>query len=141
MNASLLSPHPDLEAARRVLERRTLLVEQARADSDERRDAVARGLRELLPEWEWRPPSGGLGIWVRIPGMDGGRFSRLAAEHGVIVRPGSLFSPDGGCRDYIRIALGETPERLREGVKRLAEAWDRARDQPRMDRPAISLTV
>ena len=41
----------------------------------------------------------------------------------MIVRPGPLASPDGGFRDHIRIAYGADPERLVEGVDRLAAAW------------------
>ena len=60
-------------------------------------------------------------LWVRLPDADTSVFSRLAAEHGVIVRPGQLASPDGGYRDHIRIAYGTTPDRLVEGVDRLGD--------------------
>ena len=50
-------------------------------------------------------------------------FSRLAATLGVVVRPGPLASPDGGFRDHIRIAYGSEPDRLVDGVERLAAAW------------------
>ena len=41
-------------------------------------------------------PEGGLSLWVGLPDADAVQFSRLAARHGVIVRPGPLASPDGG---------------------------------------------
>jgi hypothetical protein len=34
-----------------------------------------------------------------------------------------VASPQGGFRDYLRIAVGEDPDRLLEGVRRLAVAW------------------
>ncbi|HEX7345358.1 MAG TPA: hypothetical protein VF253_01105, partial [Candidatus Limnocylindrales bacterium] len=66
---------------------------------------------------------GGLSLWVRLPDADAVQFSRLAARHGVIVRPGPLASPDGGYRDHIRIAFGADPQHLVEAVDRLAAAW------------------
>jgi DNA-binding transcriptional MocR family regulator len=68
-------------------------------------------------------------------------FSRLAAGHGVIVRPGPLASPDGGFRDHIRIAFGETPERLADGVDRLASAWATYTPAARTRRPSIAVSV
>jgi DNA-binding transcriptional MocR family regulator len=68
-------------------------------------------------------------------------FSRLAANHGVIVRPGPLASPDGGFRDHIRIAYGSPPDRLLEGVERLANAWAAYTPTQRTARPTISVSV
>jgi DNA-binding transcriptional MocR family regulator len=126
---------------RRLLVQRSLLAEQTLAAAAERRTVVSESLRELLPDWEWREPAGGLSTWVRLPDADAGRFARIAAEHGVIVRPGPLFSPDGGCRDYLRIAIGEEPDRLREGIVRMAAAWEASRDHVRRERPLLSLSV
>jgi DNA-binding transcriptional MocR family regulator len=126
---------------RRLLVQRSLLAEQTLAAAAERRTVVSESLRELLPDWEWREPAGGLSTWVRLPDADAGRYARIAAEHGVIVRPGPLFSPDGGCRDYLRIAIGEEPDRLREGIVRMAAAWEASRDHVRRERPLLSLSV
>lgn len=125
----------------RLLVRRDDLAIGALAAAAERRAVVSEALRALLPEWEWTEPAGGLSTWVRLPDADAGRFSRVAAEHGVVVRPGPLFSPDGGCRDYVRIAIGEEPERLREGIRRMAAAWESSREAIRRERPLLSLSV
>lgn len=125
----------------RLLIQRDVLAEQTLAAAAERRAALGDALREHLPDWEWREPAGGLSTWVRLPDADAPRFARVAAEHGVVVRPGPLFSPDGGCRDFLRIAIGEEPERLREGVVRMAAAWERSRDAIRRERPLLSLSV
>ena len=108
----------------------------------ERRAIVTRALAERLPEWTWTMPKGGLSLWIRLPDADAVQFSRLAARHGVIVRPGPLASPDGGFRDHIRIAYGTDPERLVEGVERLAAAW--AEYSPatrRLGRQSLAISV
>jgi DNA-binding transcriptional MocR family regulator len=127
--------------ARRVLQHRDRLAEQTLVEAASRSSIVVRSIRDLLPDWELNEPSGGLSIWVRLPGADATEFARVAAEHGVVVRPGPVFSPDGGCRDYLRVAVGEEPERLREGVRRLAAAWEASRGGARRERPLLALSV
>lgn len=127
--------------ARRVLQQRDRLAEQTLIEAASRSSIVVRGIRELLPDWELTEPSGGLSIWVRLPGADASEFARVAAEHGVVVRPGPAFSPDGGCREYLRLAVGEEPERLEEAVRRLATAWEATRGSARRERPVLALSV
>jgi DNA-binding transcriptional MocR family regulator len=127
--------------ARRVLQHRDVLAEQTLVEAAARRSIVARSIRELLPDWELFEPRGGLSLWVRLPGADATDFAMVAAEHGVVVRPGPVFSPDGGCREYLRLAVGEEPERLREGISRLAAAWATTRERVRRERPALSMSV
>jgi DNA-binding transcriptional MocR family regulator len=105
----------------------------------EQRELLLQLLRDHLPDWEWTTPKGGLSLWVRLPGADAIAFSRLAGQYGVVVRPGNLASPDGGFRDHIRVAYGATPDRLIEGVLRLAQAW--AAYRPALQRPRHALTV
>ena len=97
--------------------------ERAERESNLRRGVAAEALREFLPDWRWTMPQGGLSFWVLLPDGDAVAFSRVAAEHGVLVRSGPAASPQGGFRDHLRIAVGEEPERLREGIRRLADAW------------------
>ena len=86
-------------------------------------------------------PKGGLSLWVELPDADAVQFSRLAARHGVIVRPGPLASPDGGFRDHIRIAYGAEPDRLVEGVERLAAAWAEYTPSAPVPRPSLAVSV
>jgi DNA-binding transcriptional MocR family regulator len=109
--------------AARVLDRVDQVVTFTRAVVAERRAALTEALSAKLPDWEWPATEGGLSLWVRLPDADAVQFSRLAARHGVIVRPGPLASPDGGYRDHIRIAFGADPQHLVEAVDRLAAAW------------------
>lgn len=100
---------------------------RAERESRLRRHVAGEALREELPDWRWVMPQGGLSFWVTIPDTDAVAFSGIAAEHGVLVRPGPAASPQGGFRDHLRIAVGEEPDRLREGIRRLAEAWQECR--------------
>lgn len=128
--------------ATRVMERIDEVVAGSAAAAATRRAIVADSLKERLPEWSFDTPSGGLWLWIRLPDADAVQFSRLAARHGVIVRPGPLASPDGGFRDHIRIAYGTDPDRLIEGVDRLAAAWaEYAPSTRRAGRPSLAISV
>jgi DNA-binding transcriptional MocR family regulator len=117
------SPTLTQAIAVRMLARGDEFGERAERESNLRRGVAAEALREFLPDWRWTMPQGGLSFWVLLPDGDAVAFSRVAAEHGVLVRSGPAASPQGGFRDHLRIAVGEEPERLREGIKRLADAW------------------
>lgn len=125
----------------RIFERLDEVAARSRAASKERREVLTAALRERLPDWTWTEPLGGLSLWVRLPGADAVAFSRLAAGLGVVVRPGPLASPDGGFRDHIRIAYGSEPDRLVDGVERLAAAWAAYAPTTRATRQTLSVSV
>jgi DNA-binding transcriptional MocR family regulator len=128
--------------AARVFDRIDEVIAWTRATAAERRTVLMDALAAKLPEWSWHVPGGGLSLWVQLPDADAVQFSRLAARHGVIVRPGSLASPDGGFRDHIRIAYGIEPERLVEAVDRLAAAWaEYAPTARRYPRSSLAVSV
>jgi DNA-binding transcriptional MocR family regulator len=126
----------------RVLERIDDVIASTVAAAATRRSIVAEALLARLPDWSFVTPSGGLSLWIKLPDADAVQFSRLAARHGVIVRPGPLASPDGGFRDHIRIAYGTDPDRLIEGVDRLTAAWaEYAPSSRRVGRPSLAVSV
>ena len=125
----------------RVFERLDEVAARSRQAGAERRTVLMSALAERLPDWSWTEPRGGLSLWVRLPGADAVSFSRLAATVGVVVRPGPLASPDGGFRDHIRIAYGSEPERLVDGVERLAAAWAAYTPSTRQSRPSLAVSV
>lgn len=125
----------------RVLERIDEVAAWTVATAAERQAIVAAALAARLPEWSWQTPKGGLALWVGLPDADAVAFSRLAARHGVIVRPGPLASPDGAFRDHIRIACGADPDRLVEGVDRLAAAWAAYSPARRPSRSSLAISV
>jgi succinyldiaminopimelate transaminase len=60
----------------------------------------------------------GLYLWAARPGLDGwAACELLAAECGILVGPGSIYGPAG--RDYIRVALTATDERVAAAGTRL----------------------
>jgi DNA-binding transcriptional MocR family regulator len=125
----------------RVLGDAAMHAERAERESQVRRDVAAAAIREQLPDWDVAPSRGGLSLWVRLPGADAETFSRLAARRGVIVRPGPVASPQGAFRDHIRIAVGEEPSRLVEGIRRLADAWSEYKRQRRPSFGSVAISV
>jgi DNA-binding transcriptional MocR family regulator len=94
-----------------------------RQQLEPRRDLLAALLRERLPGWEFRVPSGGLFLWVKLPRGDARELAQTALRHGVVILPGPLASPTERHAAYIRIPFIAEPETLRNGIRRLASAW------------------
>lgn len=107
----------------RLLERLPELVEIRRVEGRERMEALAAGLRERLPDWEFAVPRGGYSLWVRLPHGSGDEFAQVALRHGVAVAVGSATALDDRFIDRIRLSYAPAPERLRAAVERLARAW------------------
>ncbi|MGP4015633.1 aminotransferase class I/II-fold pyridoxal phosphate-dependent enzyme [Saccharopolyspora sp. 5N708] len=101
-----------------------------RTELAQRRDHLSAALRQHLPQWTWDQPSGGLSLWVRLPGTDTDRFAELARGNGVAVAPGSLFSADRRYRDHLRLSFALGPELLDQAVAVLARTCSRAHHAP-----------
>lgn len=101
-------------------------LERVRAELRARRDAMLGALeRELPAEASWSRPAGGYFLWLQLaPGTDAGALAaRAAREVGVAIVPGSDFFPRGSGlgTSSARLAFSyETPERIAEGIGRLA---------------------
>ena len=80
-------------------------------------------LQHRLPDWSWRPPEGGLTIWARLPDGSSADLAHIACRYGVLIAPGPVMSPTGRFDDYVRLPFDYQPETLREGIGRLARAW------------------
>jgi 2-aminoadipate transaminase len=93
-----------------------------------RRDALVAGLREHCPRLRFRVPGGSYYMWVTLPApLTAEQLIPVALEHGVGVRSGSAFSPNGGEADHIRLCFAALPpERIAEGARRLGRALDQA---------------
>jgi len=91
----------------------------------ERRDAMLDALEEYFPEEAtWTHPEGGFFVWVTLPEyVNLASMLPVALEHGVIYTAGNAFYPDGVTgSNSMRIAFCyETPENIREAIRRLAE--------------------
>ncbi|WP_029291070.1 PLP-dependent aminotransferase family protein [Cellulomonas sp. HZM] len=96
----------------------------------ERRDATVSALAEHLPEASWNVPDGGFYVWVRLPdGLDARDMLPRAVTARVAYVPGTAFYYDGGGADHMRLSYCfPTPERIREGVRRLAGVVEAERE-------------
>jgi DNA-binding transcriptional MocR family regulator len=89
----------------------------------ERRDVMVPALREhgfalpLIPE-------GGMSLWVRLEdGEDDRELARRAGAAGVLTSPGREYFAAEPPAPFLRLTYGaEPPERLVEGVRRIAQA-------------------
>jgi DNA-binding transcriptional MocR family regulator len=89
----------------------------------ERRDAMLTALADLMPEGTtWTKPGGGLFVWATLPeGLDSKAMVPRAIAARVAYVPGTGFYADGSGRQHMRLNFSyPTPERIREGVRRLA---------------------
>jgi DNA-binding transcriptional MocR family regulator len=89
----------------------------------ERRDIAQAELARRLPEWTWVEPEGGLSLWIRLPFGDADDFGQVAMRHGVDFLPGSAHAVDDTLREWLRLAYAPASDLLREGIRRLADAW------------------
>lgn len=90
----------------------------------ERRDAMLEALDDLFPAGgHWTRPDGGFYIWLTLPeGLDAKAMLPRAVTNRVAYVPGTAFYADGyGSRSMRLSYCYPTPERIREGVRRLAQ--------------------
>jgi 2-aminoadipate transaminase len=97
-------------------------VKQFRGEYEARRDAMMSALAEYLPELSWTVPDGGFYTWVTLPpGLDAQAMLPRAVTNLVAYVSGTAFYADGSGHDHMRLSFCyPTPERIREGVRRLA---------------------
>ena len=89
-----------------------------------RRDAMLEALREYMPAGTtWTHPEGGFFVWVTLPeGLDSQAMLPRAITARVAYTPGTAFYADGlGSRNIRLSYCYPAPERIREGVRRLAD--------------------
>lgn len=105
-----------------------------------RRDLLVTLLRRQLPEWKFRVPSGGLFLWVKLPGGDAREFAQVALRHGVVILPGPVMSATEDHARFVRLPFLGKPEMLKNGLIRLTRAWRDYESRDRSERP-VGLTV
>jgi 2-aminoadipate transaminase len=99
-------------------------IETVKSALAERAGTLCECLERELPDARFVPPQGGYFLWVDLPhGTDVTALFRAAADRGVQFVKGSDFVLEGG-ESSLRLAYsGVTPDEIREGVSRLAEAY------------------
>ena len=88
----------------------------------ERRDAMVEALDDLMPAAaRWNVPRGGFYVWLTLPpGLDAKAMLPRAVTSRVAFVPGTAFFADGFGAQSMRLSYCyPTPERIREGVRRL----------------------
>lgn len=87
-----------------------------------RRDAIIEALAEHLPQLSWTYPNGGFFTWVSLPDtLDSKQMLPRATKELVAYTPGTGFYADGRGHHHLRLSFSlPTPERIRLGVRRLA---------------------
>jgi alanine-synthesizing transaminase len=102
-------------------------VEAQSAIYQRRRDVLVDGLRRL--GWEVTPPKAGMFLWAKVPEPWASRmttmdFAMMLLEKGdVAFSPGSGFGPSG--EGYVRMALVENENRLRQAVRQIGRCLGR----------------
>lgn len=93
-----------------------------------RRDALVEALRAQIPEAEFVVPGGGYFLWLDLAeGVDTAALLAEAKGEGVAFVAGPDFMIEGG-RNSLRLSFASVPpERIAEGVARIARALERIR--------------
>lgn len=101
-------------------------IPQIVATYRDRRDALCAAASQHLAEWfSWEIPPGGMFVWMkaRSPEIDTNALYAFALEEKVAFVPSSVFDPDGGLTDAMRVNFTRSsPEVIVEGVRRLERA-------------------
>jgi 2-aminoadipate transaminase len=99
-------------------------IEVVKAALAERAQTLQEALQSDLPDAQFVAPQGGYFLWVTLPeGTSVNQLFDAAAERGVSFVKGSDFLLEGG-ENTLRLAYsGVTPEQIRTGVARLADAY------------------
>jgi 2-aminoadipate transaminase len=98
-------------------------VKAYRESYRERRDTIIAALEQHLPDGcRWTYPDGGFYVWLTVPeGLDTKAMLPRAVTARVAYVPGTAFYADGFGSRQMRLSFCyPTPERIREGVRRLA---------------------
>ena len=97
-------------------------VKVYRAMYAERCKAMLGALDEYMPECSWTKPVGGFYTWVTLPeGLNARSMLPRAVKAQVAYVSGTAFYYDGRGTDHMRLSFCyPEPDRIREGVRRLA---------------------
>jgi 2-aminoadipate transaminase len=101
------------------------LAPRLRAGYQQKRTVMETAVREAFGNrLTWPTPKGGFFLWVTLPpGETDTALLDRAMSHGIIFVIGSAFFVNGTGHETIRLSFSApSPERIREGVRRLALA-------------------
>ena len=107
-------------------------VQAQAAEYQRRRDVVVEGLRRL--GWQVAPPRGSMFVWARVSDAHlagAGTIDlslRLLEDAEVVVSPGRAFGENG--EGYVRLALVENEQRLRQAIRQMDRALNKGITAP-----------
>lgn len=102
------------------------LLDERRAATRERRDAMVAALHRHVPDWSFDLPPGGLNLWCELPLDRGDELVRAGEEAGVRLARGSQFGIQGGLGRFVRVPFCVAADEADEVGRRLAQAWEAA---------------
>ncbi len=109
-------------------------IETVKSALHERAQTLCDSLSSKLPDARFAPPEGGYFLWVELPkGTDIVALFDAAAARGVQFVKGSDFVLEGAGATLRLAYSGVTTEEIKEGVRRLAEAYREVSAQPSAD--------
>jgi DNA-binding transcriptional MocR family regulator len=120
VGVDMASPVLEQLVAVRLLRQAETIVAARRDQLRQRRDALMSALREMLPEWSFHVPAGGVTLWAELDGPISSALSRAAEDVGVRLAPGPRFGLDGTLERFLRLPFTLPPDDLTEAVRRLA---------------------
>jgi len=99
-------------------------LSRLRASCRARRDAMVAALREHCRGLQFQVPSGGFYVWARLPPpLTAADAQAAALEHGVAIRGGDPFMPDGAPSTHVRLCFASAGvDEIGPGVKALGAA-------------------
>jgi 2-aminoadipate transaminase len=112
----------------------TRQIPMLRRHYQQKRDVMAAALdRELGDLISYPQPRGGFFLWATLPEhVSADTMLDPALRHGVVYVAGSAFFVDGSGHNTLRLCFSApTPERIEEGVSRLAATIREALEKPR----------
>lgn len=118
------SPVLEQAAALEILERYDELIVRRLALVRTRVDVLCQELQARLPEWSFPVPQGGLCVWAQLPRGCAEDLAQLSLRRGVAIASGRTAAPGEEFLSHLRLSAGPRPGLLREGVIRLAAAWE-----------------
>jgi DNA-binding transcriptional MocR family regulator len=95
------------------------VLRQRRLEFAAQRDVAVRALAEHCPQWSFKVPAGGLGLWCTLDAPISTRIAVVAQNHGLRLVPGPRWAVHGGCEQMLRVPYTQSPEVLSEAIGRL----------------------
>ncbi len=123
LTADLGSSVPSQVIAAGVLTKFDDVVSVRQPTLGDRAQLAIKLIDELLPTWSVLEPQGGLSLWIELPAPVGERLSQLSARMGVTIATGAAACVESDGASFIRLCFDRPEVQLREGIKRLAKAW------------------